>query len=178
MNDVVKTALIDMLNHSCQTYDGIYIHGRLTVPDLIKANAIQIEQIKKQCNKCFVVQNHLTAADIANLIVRGNDSKWTLCIDLNVYRNNQQFRFYDCVKFNSNNPLRISKHFQFNRLQSYKFSDILTKSMITHFFREENLRMFKTEHSSLGHLDPTTETASLCDRIATTEVNPIYYHFF
>jgi hypothetical protein len=55
----------------------------------------------------------------------------TLALDLNVYSKNQQFRLFDSIKKNKNNPLVQSNHFRFNNEGNHSYFEVLQKSIVT-----------------------------------------------
>lgn len=134
-----------MANHSCTAYAGLNIDNNISLSDLINLVSIRIDTIKTNCSQCFLLNEHLSASDVAQLFVMKNNMNWTLCIDLHVYRQNQQFRLFDCVKYQSNNPLIVSQQYPFDRTYSHSKFEILSKSIVTHFITNQNLCIPKEE---------------------------------
>jgi hypothetical protein len=87
--------------------------------------------IRLHCSACFVWCGCISAADIAQLIVNDKNNNPTLSLDHHVYSKNQQIRLYDCVKFETNNPLILSEQYGFDTTKSNTNGDIMRKSIIT-----------------------------------------------
>lgn len=84
MTQLLKSIIIAMANHSCTAYAGVNIDNNISLSDLINLVSIRIDTIKTNCSQCFLLNEHLSASDVAQLIVMKNNMNWTLCIDLEV----------------------------------------------------------------------------------------------
>ena len=100
------------------------------ISNLINLLTPHVNILRKYCITCKTSIPYITIADIAYLIVQ-NIKEWTLAIDINVYSNNHQFRFFNTVKYGKNNPLVPSTIFPSDRQLQYSSFDLLKKSFIT-----------------------------------------------
>lgn len=137
MKSILRYILIAMGSHSCEEHQPLSFEDDVSLSDVLKQVSQYVQTIRKKCNHCYVVQKILSASDIAQLLVLDNRDNWTLSIDLNVYNSNQQFRLFDCVKFGCSNPLKLSVEFPFNQTRVHQKFEILRKSLITLFDRDE-----------------------------------------
>ena len=77
--------------HKCSIYS-IDCHPKCySIPELISLLSPFISLICNQCNKCFSLNDIVTASEIAYLIVNDKQKQSSLAVDLNVYSRNQQF---------------------------------------------------------------------------------------
>lgn len=152
MNVMLKSIIIAMANHSCEHHRSIDMDNDISLPDLLNKVSSSVETIRRRCSQCFLIGNNLSCADAAQLIVLNEQNHWTLCVDLHVYGSNQQFRLYDCVKYQSNNPLNLSLTYPFDQSQPYTKLDILRKSIVTLVEQDQIPMMNFEERDPIGLL--------------------------
>ncbi len=73
--------------------------------DIISLLSPYVTELRANCSNCFILNDMMSAADIAHLLICNKKNEWMLSVDLYVYSKNQQFRLYDSIKTGQNNPL-------------------------------------------------------------------------
>ena len=133
INTIFQTLLFAVANHKCLYMNSIIDSNSYTtsIKTLISLLSPYITQIRANCSNCMLLNNEISAADIAYLLVCNKKQEWLLIVDLHVYSRNQQFRTYDAIKTGLNNPLITTNDFPFQQTKSHSYFDILNKSLIT-----------------------------------------------
>jgi hypothetical protein len=153
--------------------------NKLSIQNLISFLSIHINQLRVNCSKCFIINDEISAADIAHLIVCNRKNEWSLSIDLHVYSKNQEFRLYDSIKNGLNNPLITISDYPLEQSEFLCYFDILRKSLITNINNiHVPLVTLKDEHffisqaPSLNDKNIHIDTASLKDSNNTDFLKP------
>ena len=128
---IFYTLLLGIAKHECLSFKLIVDSNITSIRKLISLLSPYITSLRTNCSKCFILNNELSVADIAHLIVRKKNDQWSLSVDLHVYCKNQQLRLYDSVKIGLNNPLTTTSDYPFQQTMSHCYFDILRKSLIT-----------------------------------------------
>ena len=131
VKSVIHYLLLAVAEHSCLCFKPMEIASNITLPSLINLLTPFAQDIRVRCSNCLVWCGFISAADIAHLLVNDNRNLPTVSIDLHVYSKNQQIRLYDCVKFESNNPLIRCEQYRFHSTELLSNGGIARKSIIT-----------------------------------------------
>ncbi|CAF5022767.1 unnamed protein product, partial [Rotaria sp. Silwood1] len=162
----------DVAKHTCLSDDISIDPNRDSIRDLISLLSPHINHLRVNCSQCFILNNEISIADVAYLIVCNKKKEWSLCVDLNVYSKNQQFRLYDSSKSGLNNPLTTTLDYPFEQSKSYSYFDILHKSLITNInninvplLKLKNNHLFTTQPLPLNHELNCNDMKSLCNSL-------------
>jgi hypothetical protein len=128
---IFQSLLLDVVKHSCASFRLVIDSDITSIQNLISILSPYILQLRANCSKCFILNNEISVADIAHLIVSNRRNEWSLSIDLHVYTKNQQFRLYDSNKYGLNNPLLTTPNYPFEPTNTHSYFAILRKSIIT-----------------------------------------------
>ncbi|CAF3678217.1 unnamed protein product [Rotaria sp. Silwood1] len=162
----------DVAKHTCLSDDISIDPNRDSIRDLISLLSPHINHLRVNCSQCFILNDEISIADVAYLIVCNKKKEWSLCVDLNVYSKNQQFRLYDSSKSGLNNPLTTTLDYPFEQSKSYSYFDILHKSLITNInninvplLKLKNNHLFTTQPLPLNHELNCNDMKSLCNSL-------------
>ena len=149
---MVRFFLILIARHKCSMFDINLVQDRSSILELIDLLSPHIFTLRNHCTSCHSFIFDIFIADIAHLLVRNKNNKWTVAIDMNVYSKNQQFRLFNCVKYGKANPLLPSIKFPFKSGDKLSDYDVLQKSIIT-FIESENIPkiLFNTNRFLINH---------------------------
>jgi hypothetical protein len=128
---VIHYMLLAVSQHSCPCFKPMNIAKNISLQSLISQLTPFVQDIRLRCSNCLVWCGFISAADISHLLVNDQRNFPSLSIDLHVYSRNQQIRLYDCVKFESNYPLKTCEQYRFISPMLLSYGDIARKSLIT-----------------------------------------------
>ena len=131
VKSVIHYMLLTVSQHSCPSFKPMNIAKNISLQTLISLLSPFAQDIRLRCSSCLVWCGFISAADISHLLVNDKRNLPCLSIDLHVYAKNQQIRLYDCVKFESNNPLKTCEQYRFIVTKHLSNNDIARKSLIT-----------------------------------------------
>ncbi|CAF1279589.1 unnamed protein product [Adineta steineri] len=144
---VIHFILSSVIEHKCSFFNVDFNLQKGTIPDLIIFLSPYIDILRVNCTKCYLSNSYIQIAEIAHLIVRNRQNKWSLAIDLNVYSKNQQFRLFDCVKRGENNFLLQSINFPFYNHSTIPYDEVLEQSLITYNINISNLHILYLDNN-------------------------------
>jgi hypothetical protein len=136
VRSIFQSLLLSVARHKCSSFSLSIDVEPKSIRHIISLLSPYVTELQTKCSDCFILNDMISAADIAHLIVCNQKDEWVLSVDLHVYSKNQQFRMYDSIKTGQNNPLVMSFEYPFNQTKSHCYFDILHKSLITNVNHE------------------------------------------
>ena len=131
IQSTIHFLLWSVLMHKCSMYFMDCHPKCYSITELLTLLSPHISLIRNQCKNCFILNDIVTASEIAYLIVNDKQKQSSLAVDLHVYSRNQQFRLFECVKHGQNNILVLSNDFPYRKQRNNDLVFILHASMIT-----------------------------------------------
>lgn len=128
---MIHYLLFSIIKHKCLSFDINSTAEKSTITDLIKLLTPYIHTLRTKCTNCHLLSDYISIAEISHLMVLNKQNQLTLAIDMHVYSKNQQFRLFDSIKKNKNNPLVLSTYYPFNNCTTNSYFDIIEKSLVT-----------------------------------------------
>ncbi|CAF2824677.1 unnamed protein product, partial [Rotaria sp. Silwood2] len=167
---IFHSLLLNVTKHICLSDKLSVDSNHDSIRDLITLLSPHINYLRVNCSQCFILNNEISIADVAYLIVYNKKKEWSLSVDLNVYSKNQQFRLFDSSKSSLDNPLTTTLDYPFEQSKSYSYFDILQKSLITNInnihvplLEIKDDHLFATRRLLLNHEVIRNDTKSLCN---------------